>query len=91
MKKKTKKDAIDGSDKEDQLPPSKKARIDEAEYKSLLAILKEEMKKKKPKSQIIKDTLDATREERRRWIEKDLPTADEVILLYPSLRVEKWV
>ena len=49
------------------------------------------MKKKKPKSKVIKCSLDETMDERRRWIENEFPTAEDVVILYPPLRVERWV
>lgn len=88
-KRKAKDNAED--DLEDDQPASKKPRIDESEYKRYLNLLKQEMKKKKPKSKVVKQSLDETMDERRRWIEIDCPTALDVVIMYPPLRVQRWV
>lgn len=71
---------------DDQLPASKKPRFDEATYKHHLVLLKQEMKKK-----VVKQLLDDTMVERRRWIERDYPTAEDIVIVYPPLRIQRWV
>lgn len=56
-----------------------------------LVELKDEMKKKKPKSKVIKELMDDTMHERRQWIEKDGPSAQDVVIMYPPLRIQRWV
>ena len=65
--------------------------IDMAQHESNLRSLQQEMKKKKPKSKVVNLLLDETEDERRRWITVDGPSAHEVVLDYPPLRVQKWV
>ena len=72
-------------------PTSKQPRCDEAEYKHHIVLLKTEMKKAKPKSKVIKQLMDETMDERRQWIDNDGPTAEDIVIMYPSLRVLKWV
>lgn len=59
--------------------------------RKLVQSLKQEMKKKKSKSKIIKQLLDDTMDERRRWIKTDYPTAEDIVAVYPPLRLQRWV
>ena len=83
-------DDDDDDDLDDQ-PPSKRPHIDMDQHNSDLKLLKAEMKKSKPKSKVLKNLMDETELERRRWITSDCPTAHEVVAEYPSLRVQRWV
>lgn len=81
----------DNDDSEGDQPPSKKPHIDMDEHNRNLVLLREEMKKRKPKSKVVNNLMDEMELERRRWITSDCPTANEVVAEYPSLRVQKWV
>ena len=72
-------------------PPSKKPHIDMAQHKSNVLLLQAEFKKKKPKSKVVKNIMDETEAERRRWITADCPTSNKVVAEYPALRIQEWV
>ncbi len=77
------------ADEDDEAPNAKKPCTDECE--SNLKLLKEELKKKKPKSKEIKTLMDETEGSRREWIDNDGPTVQEVMCVYPTLRFQRWV
>lgn len=54
-------------------PTSKRLCVDKSEYEANTKLLKIEMKKKKPKSKVVKKLMDATEEARRDWIQNDSP------------------
>ena len=58
--------------------------LDTDEYKSNVKLLKEELKKKKPKSKTIKNIMDDTEQTRRTWITTDGLSVQEVVTEYFS-------
>ena len=61
------------------------------DYVANVGLLKEELRKKKPKSKIIKKLMDETEQARRDWIGDYTPTVLEVLGEYPALRLQRWV
>jgi hypothetical protein len=71
--------------------PSAKKQCKDNKYKQHIRRLKEEMKKKKPKSKVIRELLAETEDMRRQWIQEDAPPSHDVVLEFPVFRHQKWV
>lgn len=61
------------------------------EYEKHVRDLKLEMKRANPRSNKVKELMDMTSARRRKWIERTKPSSVELVEIFPSLRVEKWV
>lgn len=90
-KRKKKQGHNSGGNEDDEQLCRKKPCLDTDEYKSNVKLLKEELKKKKPKSKTIMNIMDDTEQTRRTWITTDGPSVQEVLTEYPSLRFQRWV
>ena len=71
--------------------PKKSKDVDLSEHRQKISLLKDEMKKKTPKSKHIKELMADTWNERRQWMVEECPSVQEVVTKYPPLRLQRWV